>query len=139
MLVHVGDAVFPYLIVPSFCRKRIPKNASIAIQRCQLAGLLLNGHLREQVLDSVIDFGRWILVNIHHSILVEIYPTVMIDSAISIGLCCSHTSEQAEKKNTQYFHKNNIYDKVIYSPEQDQQCAHQYFAVCQYAFNGFSP
>ena len=91
VLVDSPEPVLPELILPAGCRQRILQHALIAVERHQLAGLLFNGHLRQQVFDSVVQGGLRVLVNILAAVLVEIDPTVPIHFlvlrlATSLGL-----------------------------------------------------
>src|SRR5205085_6460689 len=50
VLVNVGDAVLPNLPLPLRRRQLVLQNPTVAVQSRRLAGLLLQRHLREQIL-----------------------------------------------------------------------------------------
>ena len=54
LLVDVRQSVGPDFVLPAFCRERIPQDPAGPVQRDQLAGLLLQGHLPQQVLHPVL-------------------------------------------------------------------------------------
>ena len=81
-LVDVGDAVRPYLVLPSVRGKGVLQDASIPVKRGQLTGFLAQVHLAEKVLHAVFKPRLRILVYVHPSVFVEIDPAVVIEASV---------------------------------------------------------
>ena len=79
MLVDVGDAVLPYPFFPFRGRKGPGQDAPVAIDRHQLAGLLIDRHLREQVFHALFHASGGVFVDVLDTILVEVYPSFVVD------------------------------------------------------------
>ena len=87
MLVNVGDAIFPkFLCLPVrgrqfiFHRRLLTAAASAnSVQRGRLTSLLVDVHLREQIIHTLVDRRLRILVDIHPAVLVQIGPAVVIN------------------------------------------------------------
>ena len=79
LLVDVRQAVGPDLGLPGVRRQGVLEDAAHAVQGGQLAGLLRERHLPQQVLDPVLQPGFRILENVHLAVFVEIRPPVVVD------------------------------------------------------------
>ena len=79
MFVYVGQTVLPDFPLPTVARKRILQDTPGTVQGYKLAGLFLESHAPEKVLDPVLDRSLRILVNIFLPVLVEIYPAPVIN------------------------------------------------------------
>ena len=79
MFVYVGQTVLPDFGFPTVTGESIAQNPSGTVQGYELAGLFLESHAPEKVLDPVLDRSFRILVNIFLPVLVEIYPASMIN------------------------------------------------------------
>ena len=84
LLVDVADAVFPHLVLPSLGGQGVGEHAARAIERSQLAGLFLYGHLLQQVGHAGINRCAAVFIDIHAPVLVEVYPTFVVDA---LGFC----------------------------------------------------
>src|SRR5947209_8932733 len=79
VLVHVGDAGLPNLFLPLRRRQLVLQNPAVAVQSSRLTGLLLQGHLREEVFDAGAQVGLRVFVNVLPAVLVQVNPAVVID------------------------------------------------------------
>src|SRR6185295_8152946 len=79
VLVDIGDAIFPDLILPIRSWKFVLEHTVVAIERGCLAGFFFEVHLREKIADASLDIYFRILINIHATVLVQIDPSRMVD------------------------------------------------------------
>ena len=109
VLIDVRDAIFPDLILPfrrwKFVlqwRLRSTSTASDAVQGRGLTSLLIQRHLRQQVIDALFDWRFRVFVNIHPAVLVQIDPAIVIDVLLLWLLCRQRkikAREQGRQKN----------------------------------------
>ena len=87
-LIDIGNAILPQRLLPLLGRERILQHTTVAIEGDHLAALLLDGHLLQQILDTLVDRALRIFVDILATILIEVYPPLVVD--IARRLCHSH-------------------------------------------------
>jgi hypothetical protein len=85
VFIDVADAVFPDRAFPFCGWQFVRKHARVAVQRRKLTRLLVERHLRQQVVDALIDGDRRILVGILRAVLIEVDPSGAVDAG-SAGL-----------------------------------------------------
>ena len=79
VLINVADAVLPDLLLSCCCRTRVSEQAVIAVDRAHLARLLLEGHPREQIVDSLLGHELLILLTVFCPVFIQINPPSVID------------------------------------------------------------
>ena len=82
LFVDVGNAVLPDFLLPLRRGQRVFQHTTGSIEGCQLARLLLQRHLRQEVVYPRLQRCRRVFVNIHHPILIEVYPPLLIDTRL---------------------------------------------------------
>ena len=78
MLVDRAHAVLPQFLLPFRSRKRVGKHTPIAVKRHHLTGLLLNRHLRKQILHSRVNVRSRIFINVLDPVLVQVNPPLVV-------------------------------------------------------------
>ena len=78
LFIDVSDAVFPDFILPILGRIFVFQHTARAIERGHLASLLVERHLAQQIGDSRFHCSIGVFVDVHDSVLVEVYPSFSI-------------------------------------------------------------
>ena len=84
LLVYCPHAVFPYLVFPFRRRQLVLEYALVSVECYHLAGLLLHGHLAEQVGNAVFYVGFGIFVDILASVLVVVNPPFLVNLVLGV-------------------------------------------------------
>ena len=105
VLVDVGDAVLPDPLFPFRGRESPGQDAPVAVDRHQLAGLLVDCHLREQVLHALFHAAGRVFVDVLDAVLVEVDPTFVVDGFLfTVGRQCQEDDRQGGEGFRYQFH-----------------------------------
>ena len=74
VLVDRADAILPQPLLPGGRGQVVGQDTAIAIERYELAGLLLQRHLAQQILHPRLHVGLGVLVDVLAAVLVEVDP-----------------------------------------------------------------
>jgi len=84
LLIDVGYAILPHPVLPFRRGERVGQHLPVPVKGRQLAALLLNRHPAKQVFHTCIIIKRRIFIGVHHTILVKINPSLLVDGVLSI-------------------------------------------------------